>query len=210
MASSEQTQLEHTREEWEQAAATFDQEPDHGLRDPQVRQAWVDLLRPYLPTSSAPCLDIGCGTGSLSLLLAEAGQLVTGIDFAPAMVAQARHKATMAGQAIIFQVMEASAPPLPAGHFGLILCRHLLWTLPAPAQALDHWVQLLQPGGRLLLIEGFWHTGSGLHADAVVAALPPALAAVTVVNLADQPALWGGPVQDERYLVVADRRKEQP
>lgn len=208
MASSEQTQLEHTREEWEQAAATFDQAPDHGLRDPQVRQAWVDLLRPYLPPSPANCLDIGCGTGSLSLLLAEAGQQVMGIDFAPAMVAQARQKAALAGQAITFQVMEASAPSLPAAHFGLILCRHLLWALPAPAQVLDHWVKLLQPAGRLLLIEGVWHTGSGLPAAAVVAALPPTMAIVTVVNLADQPALWGGPVQDERYLVVAERRKE--
>jgi len=194
--------------EWDQAAATFDQEPDHGLRDPLVRQAWFDLLAPYLPTRPAPCLDIGCGTGSLSVLLAAAGQQVTGIDFAPAMVAQARRKAATAGQPLSFAVMEASNPDFPPAHFALILCRHLLWTLPAPAQVLDRWAKLLQPGGRLLLIEGFWHTGSGLHATTVVAALPPTLTAVTVVNLANQPALWGGPVQDERFLVVADRQKE--
>lgn len=208
MTDWEQAHLDHVRREWDQAAATFDQAPDHGLRDPVVRQAWAALLRPYLPTRVAPCLDIGCGTGSLSLLLAEAGQQVTGIDLSPAMVAQARQKAALAGQAIAFTVMEASNPAFPPAHFALILCRHLLWALPEPAQVLAHWAKLLQPGGRLLLIEGFWHTGSGLPTAAVIAALPPALDAVKVVNLVDQPALWGGPVQDERYLVVAERRKE--
>lgn len=68
---------------------------------------------------------------------------------------------------------------------------------------LARWSALLQPDGRLLLIEGFWHTGGGLHRDAVIAALPAGLTAVTVVGLSDQPMLWGGPVTDERYLVVA-------
>jgi hypothetical protein len=31
---------------WDDQAVTFDDEPDHGLRDPAVRQAWADLLRP--------------------------------------------------------------------------------------------------------------------------------------------------------------------
>lgn len=190
---------------WDSAAATFDNEPDHGLRDPVVRQAWRDLLLPWLPPAPAPLLDMGCGTGSLTLLLAELGHQVTGVDFAPTMVAQAQAKALAAGHAIPFYVMDAAQPHLPAHSFALILCRHLLWALPEPALVLRRWTDLLAPGGRLLLIEGYWHTGGGLHAEAVVAALPPAMVNVVVQPLSAQPNLWGGAVTDERYLVVADQ-----
>lgn len=190
---------------WDSAAATFDNEPDHGLRDPAVRRAWRDLLLPWLPPAPAPLLDIGCGTGSLTLLLAQLGYQMTGIDFAPAMVAQAQAKAQAAGHAIPFYVMDAAQPHLPAQHFALILCRHLLWALPEPDLVLQRWTELLLPGGRLLLIEGYWHTGGGLHAEAVVATLPSAIVNVVVQPLSAQSELWGSAVTDERYLVAADQ-----
>ena len=190
---------------WDSAAATFDNEPDHGLRDPAVRRAWRDLLLPWLPPAPAPLLDIGCGTGSLTLLLAQLGYQMTGIDFSPAMVAQAQAKAQAAGHAIPFYVMDAAQPHLPAQHFALILCRHLLWALPEPDLVLQRWTELLLPGGRLLLIEGYWHTGGGLHAEAVVAALPSAIVNVVVQPLSAQSELWGSAVTDERYLVAADQ-----
>ena len=51
---------------WDAAAAAFDDEPDHGLRDPSIRAAWRDRLLSWLPP---PC----CGTGSLMTLLYECG-----------------------------------------------------------------------------------------------------------------------------------------
>ena len=42
-------------------------------------------------------LDAGCGTGSLAVLLAEAGHDVVGVDLPPAMVARARAEAAAAG-----------------------------------------------------------------------------------------------------------------
>lgn len=193
-----------TRHYWDKAAATFDDEPDHGLRDATVRAAWTNLLANWLPLTRAMILDIGCGTGSLSGVLAACGHTVTGIDLSPAMIAQAIAKAQAAGQSITFKVMEASDPQLSPQHFDLIVCRHLLWALPEPALVLQRWVKLLAPEGRLLLIEGYWHTGGGLHAAEVVAMLPTVLTGVTLQNLSDQPALWGGAVVDERYAVIAD------
>ena len=61
-------------ESWDDAAATFDDEPDHGLRDPQVRAAWAALLLPLMPPAPARILDLGCGTGSLAVLLASRGR----------------------------------------------------------------------------------------------------------------------------------------
>jgi SAM-dependent methyltransferase len=51
-----------------------------------------DLLRHH-PVVGRQALDLGCGTGTLALLLAERGWRVTGIDRAPAMLREARRKA---------------------------------------------------------------------------------------------------------------------
>ena len=65
---------------WDGQADTFDDGADHGLRDSQVRDAWRRLLLAHLPSPPAAIADIGCGTGSLSVLLAGEGYAVTGLD----------------------------------------------------------------------------------------------------------------------------------
>ena len=55
---------------------------------------------------------------------------------------------------------------------------------------------------RLVLVEGFWHTGSGLTAGQAEALLRGAGREPTTYPLTDE-VLWGGPITDERYLVVA-------
>ena len=103
---------QETREEWDRFAASFDDEPDHGLRDPIVRQQWTNFLRACLPETRSAVLDIGCGTGSLSVVLAELGHTVTGIDLSPAMISLARTKAEAREVRVEFQVMDAASPRL--------------------------------------------------------------------------------------------------
>ena len=188
-------------EDWDSAASGFDDEPDHGLRDPEIRAAWLVLLTEHLPPPPARVADLGCGTGTLSVLLADAGYAVDGVDFSPAMVEQAVVKAD--GRAdVTFQVADAAKPPLEPTSYDVVLCRHVLWALPAALAALTTWVELLRPGGRLLLIEGSWHTGAGLAAEETVGLVQQAGREPEVHRLTD-PRLWGGPITDERYLVVA-------
>lgn len=203
MTAENDPRLTEARQVWDQAAASFDEAADHGLRDPLVRAAWTRLLHELLPVDRGTALDIGCGTGSLSVLLAEFGYQVMGIDLSSAMIALAQAKAADAGQAIKFAVMEAAFPPFDAQQFDLILCRHLLFMLPTPDQVLRHWVSLLKPRGRLLLIEGFWHTGAGMHSGEIVTLLPDSLTKVAVRHLSDQAELWGTEVSDERYAITA-------
>ncbi|WP_447004983.1 methyltransferase domain-containing protein [Saccharothrix isguenensis] len=177
---------------WDEQAATFDQEADHGLTDPSVRQAWADLLLPVLPTAPASVVDLGCGTGSLTALLAEAGYDVRGLDLSERMVAAARAKV----DGVEFRQGDAARPPYPPGSFDVVLARHVLWALPDPAAAIERWRALLKPGGRLVLVEGRWHTGAGLTAADCVALLGEG----DVRPLTD-PALWGREITDERYLV---------
>jgi ubiquinone/menaquinone biosynthesis C-methylase UbiE len=194
---------------WDSQAPTFDDQPDHGLRDQRVRDAWRQLLLAHLPSAPATALapavvDLGCGTGSLSVLLAEAGYAVTAVDSAPEMIRAAREKALAAGVGVRFVTSDVSAPSLPAGSFDVVLSRHVLWAMPDVDAALNAWIRLLRPGGVLVLIEGRWHTGAGFTAAEASAAVNRhrAEAGVTVL---DDPLLWGEPISDERYLLVSPR-----
>jgi ubiquinone/menaquinone biosynthesis C-methylase UbiE len=189
---------------WDSQAASFDHEPDHGLLDTRVRQAWQRLLLAELPPAPAAIADLGCGTGTLSVLLAAEGYAVTGLDFAPEMVRAARAKARAAGVSARFELSDAAAPTLPAASFDVVLARHVLWAMPDTHDALEAWLRLLLPGGLLMLVEGRWSTGAGLTAEEAGRAVLRHRSDATITVLND-PALWGAPVIDERYLLVSRR-----
>ncbi|WP_089102987.1 class I SAM-dependent methyltransferase [Streptomyces hyaluromycini] len=189
--------------DWDAEAARFDEEPDHGLGAPEVRAAWAERIRAWLPARPADVLDLGCGTGSLSLLAAEQGHRVTGVDSSPAMVERARAK--LAGRDAVFLLGDAAAPPVGERLFDTVLVRHVLWTLPDPARVLRHWRGLLRPGGRFVLVEGVWGAVApvGIPAERLTALLAPLAADVRVERLSAAAVLWGKEVDDERYAVVA-------
>ena len=189
---------------WDDAAATFDQEPDHGLLDPAVRAAWSQLLLSLLPEGPADVVDLGCGTGTLSELIAQAGYAVQGLDMSPAMLDLARAKVARAGLPVIFTQGDASRPPYRPGSFDVVLVRHVVWALPDPDAALANWIELLRPAGRLVLIEGRWSTGAGLTAAQCRALVLRHRAQADVTELID-PGLWGRALTDERYAVLSTR-----
>jgi SAM-dependent methyltransferase len=200
--------LDDVRREWDAEADAFDVEADHGLLDPVTRAAWWALLENVLPAAPARVADLGCGTGSVAVLLAEHGYDVTGLDLSPRMLERARAKAASAGTSCTFAVGDASSPALAAAAYDVVLSRHVVWALPDPAAALRRWVDLLAPGGRLVLVEGLWTTGAGIRADALRALVEPLELDVVVTPLTD-PALWGKEIQDERFALVGIRSRHR-
>jgi SAM-dependent methyltransferase len=189
---------------WDRQAATFDDQSDHGLLDPLAKETWRRLLLAHLPAAPAAVADIGCGTGSLTVLLAAEGYAVTGLDFSPAMIRAARAKARKAEIRCRFVLSDAAAPTLPARSFDVVLARHVLWAMPVPDEALAAWLQLLLPGGVLVLVEGHWSAGGGLTAAEAGRIVLRHRGDATIITL-DDPALWGRPITDERYLLVSRR-----
>ena len=120
------------------------------------------------------------------------------------MVRAARAKARAADVSARFVLSDAAAPTLPPASFDVVLARHVLWAMPDVSVALAGWLRLLLPGGTLVLVEGRWSTGAGLTtAEAGRAVLR--YRSDAVITALDDPALWGGPVSDERYLLVSRR-----
>ena len=160
---SEPDYLQEARNTWDQWAERFDDEVDHGLREAEVRSAWSTLLGGLLPDASASILDVGCGTGSISILAAQLGHAVHGIDCSPEMIRRARSKANAQGLPIRFEVGDAANPQVRSRTFDVIVCRHVLWTLPDPPEVLRRWTEPLAETGHSIVLAGF-RNGPGLHA----------------------------------------------
>lgn len=189
-----------TQELWDREARSFDEEPDHGLADPRTRAAWRDLLLTVLPPAPARVADLGCGTGTLTRLLTDEGYTVAGLDLSPEMIRRARTKVPEAK----FSVGDASTPALEPAAYDVVLSRHVLWAMPDPETAFAKWVALLEPDGRVVLVEGRWATGAGLTASEAERIVRTMRREVTVRHLPES-IYWGKAIQDERYLLVSPR-----
>jgi len=152
---------------WDRRAAQFDEDFGHSIRTPAERAAW-DRIFGLVLLSRGPldAIDLGCGTGFLSLELAARGHRVTGVDFAPAMLARAERKAAERSLSVRFEQADAEQLPFAPASFDLAISRHVLWTLPHPEAAIDEWVRVLRPGGRLVVVDGAVLDGSDRVAGA--------------------------------------------
>src|SRR5690348_2059676 len=101
---------ELVRQHWDSRAADFDKEASHGLLNDTQSRAWHQLIKRIAGAETLDVLDVGCGTGFLSLLLAQSGHRVTGIDVAENMLARARSKAAALGLRVDFHFADAEAP----------------------------------------------------------------------------------------------------
>jgi SAM-dependent methyltransferase len=139
------------REWWDRDAGTYDRSASHAMTDPVKAAAWRAALRRFLPDPPGRVLDVGAGTGALSLLAAELGHRVTAVDLSAGMLDRARAKAQAQGLEIEFVVGPAEAPP--AGPFDAVMERHVLWTAPDPVGSLRAWHEVA-PEGSVILFEG--------------------------------------------------------
>ncbi len=112
-------------------------------------------------------LEIGCGTGTLSLLMAERSASVTAIDASPGMLAEAEHKAAESGyaEAIEFHHLDVTelTDHFEPGSFDIIVSTLAFSEFPPEVRryALREAAQLLKPNGQLLIADemipnGFW------------------------------------------------------
>ncbi len=121
-------------------------------REKQFRKLTLACMEPF---SDEHILDIGCGTGSLTLLAAakmnESGSIV-GIDAAPRMIDIARKKAERAEVKASFQVAVAEKLPFADNSFTMVVnsmfCHHIDRELKIRAFAEMH--RVLQKGGILV------------------------------------------------------------
>lgn len=99
-------------------------------------------------------LDIGCGPGFFSVLLAQMGYEVTAVDYTENMLVEAAKNARTYGVQIAFQRMDAQKLVFADGSFDFVISRNVLWNLENPVQAYKEWIRVLKTGGSLMNCDG--------------------------------------------------------
>ena len=128
------------------------------------RRVWGDtlaeLIGGHMPgrnPGEISVLDIGCGPGFFSIILAERGYRVTGVDYTASMLERAEANAGVWREKLNFFRMNAADLELKSGSFDVAVTRNLTWNLPHPEQAYAEWNRVLKPGGLLLNFDANWY-----------------------------------------------------
>jgi SAM-dependent methyltransferase len=117
-----------------------------------------ELQRFFSRSAIQPCrvLELGCGTGTNSVWLAQQGFEVTGIDLAPLATEQAEQRAHAAGVKVHFVVADVLELPDLDGSFSFFFdrgCYHAV-RRNAPEQYAPAVARQLASGGRGLILAG--------------------------------------------------------
>lgn len=155
---------EITEEYWNESASSYSKSIQGELDSEQ--SLWLDLIMENAP--DVPCmraLDIGCGPGFFTILLAKAGHKVTGVDCTPNMLEEASANAKAQGVEVELRQMNAHAIDYPDNTFDLIVSRNVTWTLYEPEAAYKEWKRVLKPGGRLLIFDAAWYMQTFVQED---------------------------------------------
>lgn len=116
------------------------------------------VVRAASPGPGDAVLDVGCGTGTLALLLDEAvgaDGRVEGIDASPEMIAEARKKIGKNGGRANAQVALIEQIPFGDGEFDLATSTYVFHHLPAglKKKGVAEIRRVLKPGARLLIVD---------------------------------------------------------
>ncbi len=122
------------------------------------RRPFVDLVGRVRAEAPRTVVDLGCGAGNLTVLLAERwpDAQVTGVDSSPDMV-----KAAPAGAGVEFTVGDVNDWRAPSGSVDVIVSNAVLQWVPGHLDLLPGLVESLTPGGWLAFqVPGNFHEPS--------------------------------------------------
>jgi 2-polyprenyl-3-methyl-5-hydroxy-6-metoxy-1,4-benzoquinol methylase len=162
------------RRVWSGRVATWDQ---HGSA--ALARVTAAVLEAADVSADSQVVDLGCGTGQISLPLAQRGACVLAVDVSSAMIRRLRSEALRRGASgldgLALPIEELVLPP---GSVDLVVSSYALHHLRDPdkarlVSAAHGW---LRPGGRLVVADMMFGRGGSRRDRAIIRAKVAALA----------------------------------
>lgn len=123
--------------------------PKYSTKNPISRAlvgGFLNSFRDLLAlTQAREVIEVGCGEGYLSLLMAESGRHVRGIDISPDIITLAKRNAEVAGQAIRFEARSVYDLDPARDSAELVVCCEVLEHVEDPERALRILATLAKP-----------------------------------------------------------------
>ena len=140
---------------WSERAPEYSKLHEEELASKQGADLAAALAELPPARPGARVLDLGCGSGLLSIVLAGRGCQVTGVDFSADMLAQARANAERHGVADNVEFVQSDVHDLPFGGatFDLVVTRNVTWVLQDVARVYAEALRVLKPGGMFANID---------------------------------------------------------
>ncbi len=128
------------------------QEHDWASRKLAIIEQQVDWIAQQL-SANARVLDLGCGPGFYSQLLAQRGFYCTGVDFSPASIEYARQQSLAAGLNIEYQQQDVReySPAQPFDFIIMTFGEINVFSATEARDLLRRCAQWLAPGGKFLV-----------------------------------------------------------
>ncbi|WP_216215286.1 class I SAM-dependent methyltransferase [Amycolatopsis aidingensis] len=138
---------EKLRRYWDRHSRSYDQQM--AFAD---RKFFGDTRQWICDQARGEVLEVAVGTG-LNLHRYPEDVRLTGIDFSPAMLEQARMRAERAGSAADLRLGDAQELEFPDASFDTVVCTFSLCAVPDDRVAVGQMWRVLRPGGLLLLAD---------------------------------------------------------
>lgn len=146
--------LEQIRSYWNMRAPSFSQGNVEELES-REKETWIKNIVSFAPLPDYQrVLDIGCGPGFFSIMLAQSGYQVTAVDYTDNMLVEAQKNAERFGVSIDFLQMDAQNLAFEDESFDFVVSRNLTWNLEYPMKAYSEWLRVLRPQGKMLNHDG--------------------------------------------------------
>src|SRR5690242_14779922 len=129
-------------------------------------------------------LDVACGTGNLTIPAGRTGAIVTGVDIAPNLIAQAKTRAAAESLAISFDVGNAEQLPYDDASFDTVVTMFGAMFAARPERAAAELLRVTTPGGRIAMANWTPTGFIGQMLKATVTHVPAPAGA-------SSPLLWG-------------------
>jgi SAM-dependent methyltransferase len=119
----------------------------------------VAVMERLAPERGQRFLDLACGTGAVAELAAATGAEVSGVDFAPALIEQAKERAVARGLEIDYRVGDVEALDLEDASFDRVASACGVMFAPDHQAVASELARVTKPGGKIAL--ACWAPDSG-------------------------------------------------